>query len=192
MPYSAIPVKLRCFEERCSRFTVVRYAELICAVIGQRGSQRAFEKQKGMIEMKGMRESEAGFYIALGKSLRQIRTTARGRIVSQSELAAALKTTPNTISRWESGIYRPSAADLDSIARFFGVPVGLLFPNAEPLSPQAALGRIALGLPQNQALEIIHYVEIRRAINTWKGESPQDIRRVIEEAMREVVMTGDD
>ena len=141
--------------------------------------------------MKGMRASEASFYAALGKSLRQIRTTARGRVVSQSELAAALKTTPNTISRWESGTYRPSAADLDSISRFFGVPVGLLFPNSEPLSPQATLGRIALGLPQNQALEIIHYVEIRKALNKWKSKSPPDIQRAIEEAMREAVIDED-
>ena len=44
-----------------------------------------------------------------------------GEGLSQESLATHLKVAPNTISRWETGTYRPSVKDLERISRFFGV-----------------------------------------------------------------------
>ena len=34
-----------------------------------------------------------------------------------------MKTTANTISRWETATYKPSISDLERLAQFFGVPI---------------------------------------------------------------------
>ena len=46
-----------------------------------------------------------------------------GEGLSQDSLATHLKVAPNTISRWETGTYRPSVKDLERISRFFGVSI---------------------------------------------------------------------
>ena len=51
-----------------------------------------------------------------------------GEGLSQEALAAHLKIAPNTISRWETGTYRPSLKDLERISRFFGVSMMSFFP----------------------------------------------------------------
>ena len=48
-----------------------------------------------------------------------------GEGLSQESLAKHLKVAPNTISRWETGMYRPSFKDVEKIARFFGVSMML-------------------------------------------------------------------
>jgi len=53
-------------------------------------------------------------YEEVGKQIRELRTGLRGRGISQEELAQAVKTTANTISRWETATYKPSISDLDS------------------------------------------------------------------------------
>ena len=51
-----------------------------------------------------------------------------GEGLSQESLATQLKVAPNTISRWETGTYRPSLKDLEKISRFFGVSIMSFFP----------------------------------------------------------------
>ncbi len=58
-------------------------------------------------------------YEQVGKQIRELRTTLRGRGISQEELAQAVKTTANTISRWETATYKPSISDLERLAQFF-------------------------------------------------------------------------
>ena len=67
-------------------------------------------------------------YEQVGKQIRELRTTLRGRGISQEELAQAVKTTANTISRWETATYKPSISDLERLAQFFGVPITIFFP----------------------------------------------------------------
>lgn len=55
----------------------------------------------------------ADFYIAVGEQIRRQRL-ARG--ISQTELAERLRERPNAVSRWESGVYRPTLRDIDRIA----------------------------------------------------------------------------
>src|SRR5215207_3786006 len=52
-----------------------------------------------------------------------------GEGLSQESLAAHLKVAPNTISRWETGTYRPGLKDLERLSRFFGVSMLSFFPS---------------------------------------------------------------
>src|ERR1041385_9299370 len=52
-----------------------------------------------------------------------------GEGLSQEALAIQLKVSANTISRWETGTYRPSVKDVERIARFFGVSMMLFLPD---------------------------------------------------------------
>src|SRR5687767_15992474 len=51
-----------------------------------------------------------------------------GEGLSQETLAIHLKVAPNTISRWETGTYRPSLKDLERLSRFFGASMMSFFP----------------------------------------------------------------
>ena len=53
-----------------------------------------------------------------------------GEGLSQESLATNLKVASNTISRWETGTYRPSVKDLERISHFFGVSIISFFPSA--------------------------------------------------------------
>jgi transcriptional regulator with XRE-family HTH domain len=59
-------------------------------------------------------------YEQVGKQIRELRTTLRSRGISQEELAQAVKTTANTISRWETAIYKRSISDLVMVGLFCG------------------------------------------------------------------------
>src|SRR5689334_11058142 len=92
----------------------------------------------------------------VGQRLRELRTTfANGQGLSQEALAAKVGTTANTISRWESGTYKPSLDDLDKLSRFFGVSVLTFFPKEEVEQDVqvAALLRAAKDLPKEDIEE---------------------------------------
>jgi transcriptional regulator with XRE-family HTH domain len=76
------------------------------------------------------RKPRAGVRTDLGLSIRQLRLSFG---ITQGH--QVLNTTPHTISRWETGVHKPSLSDLESLAHFFGVPIERMFPQAE-LSPQ--------------------------------------------------------
>jgi transcriptional regulator with XRE-family HTH domain len=75
----------------------------------------------------------------IAEKIRGLRSQYRGNGINQDELAAALKTTANTISRWETAIYKPPVADLERMARFFGVPITVFFPQIETSDEVTAL-----------------------------------------------------
>ncbi len=101
----------------------------------------------------------------VGERIRQLRNNYGGSGISQEELAKALKMTGNTVSRWETGTYRPSLEDLDSLSRFFGVSILEFFPkDDEPAeSKVTALLRAAKDLPDDDIDELRKYAEYRRA-----------------------------
>jgi transcriptional regulator with XRE-family HTH domain len=47
-------------------------------------------------------------------------------------LARAVDTAANTVSRWETASYKPSIFDLETLARFFGVPIIIFSPCRNP------------------------------------------------------------
>ncbi|HET7113115.1 MAG TPA: helix-turn-helix transcriptional regulator [Pyrinomonadaceae bacterium] len=98
-----------------------------------------------------------------------------GEGLSQEALAAHLKVAPNTISRWETGTYRPSLKDLERISRFFGVSRTSFFPE-DMIDDDAdenfkALLRTARQLHPADLEELRKYAEFRRARGIYQGKT---------------------
>jgi len=98
-----------------------------------------------------------------------------GEGLSQESLAAHLKVAPNTISRWETGTYRPGVKDLERLSRFFGVSIISFFPSelvdAEEDENLKALLRTARQLHPADLEELRKYAEFRRARGIYQGKS---------------------
>ncbi|TAJ07583.1 MAG: XRE family transcriptional regulator [Nitrospirae bacterium] len=118
-------------------------------------------------------------YVA--KRLRELRASyGEAPGISQEVLAKEIKVTPNTISRWETGTYRPSLEDLNQLARFFGVSILEFFPpeQAVPDEGIAALLRTAKQLKPEDLDELRRYAEFRRARSLYpSGSRPQAGRK---------------
>lgn len=101
----------------------------------------------------------------VGERIRELRSRHGGAGISQEALAKALETAANTVSRWETGTYRPSLEDLDALARYFGVSILEFFPKEETPaeSKVSALLRAARDLPEEDIEELQKYAEFRRA-----------------------------
>src|SRR5438093_11804075 len=105
-------------------------------------------------------------YKQIGNQIRELRTTLQGEGVSQEELAQAVKTTANTISRWETATYKPSISDLEALAQFFGVPITVFFPQAQPKSRESRASAVlsaTTGLDDTDLEEVALYARFRRA-----------------------------
>ena len=98
-----------------------------------------------------------------------------GEGLSQDALAAHLKVAPNTISRWETGTYRPSLKDLERISRFFGVSMMSFFPEEmigdDEDENLKALLRTARQLHPADLEELRKYAEFRRARGIYQGKT---------------------
>ena len=105
----------------------------------------------------------ADIYDEIGAKIRELRTTLKGKGISQEELARAVKTTANTVSRWETATYKPSISDLEGLARFFGVPIAVFFPGAQPGSRAGALISATADLDDRDLEEVTLYARFRRA-----------------------------
>jgi transcriptional regulator with XRE-family HTH domain len=98
-----------------------------------------------------------------------------GEGLSQEALANHLGIAANTISRWETGTYRPSVVDLERISRFFGVSIHSFFPSdmvdAEEHENLKALLRTATQLHPADLEELRKYAEFRRARAIYEGKT---------------------
>ncbi|EMJ52070.1 DNA-binding helix-turn-helix protein [Leptospira interrogans serovar Valbuzzi str. Duyster] len=59
------------------------------------------------------------------KKLREMSNGGKG--ISQSELGRQIGENSNTISRWETGEYKPTIVDIWNLSRFFNVPISVFF-----------------------------------------------------------------
>jgi transcriptional regulator with XRE-family HTH domain len=105
-----------------------------------------------------------------------------GEGLSQESLATHLQVAPNTISRWETGTYRPSLKDLERISRFFGVPIMSFVPDElvdeDEDENLKALLRTARQLHPADLEELRKYAEFRRARSIYQGKTrPQPGRK---------------
>jgi transcriptional regulator with XRE-family HTH domain len=111
-------------------------------------------------------------YIRIGKTIRELRGE-----MSQDALAKKLEVAPNTLSRWETGTYKPSPADLDQISRFFGVPITVFFPeHASEDERVKALTSATGGLNDQDFEEVLRYAQFRKArrvLDSSKGGRPK-------------------
>jgi transcriptional regulator with XRE-family HTH domain len=98
-----------------------------------------------------------------------------GEGLSQESLATHLKVAPNTISRWETGTYRPGLKDMERLSRFFSVSIISFFPSemldAEEDENLKALLRTARQLHPADVEELRKYAEFRRARSIYEGKS---------------------
>src|SRR5215216_714023 len=98
-----------------------------------------------------------------------------GEGLSQESLATQLKVAPNTISRWETGTYRPSLKDLERISRFFGVSIMSFLPDemigADEDENLKALLRTARQLHPADLEELRKYAEFRKARGIYQGKT---------------------
>ena len=65
---------------------------------------------------------------------RRLKTEREGRNLSQQELASKLGVAPNTVSRWETGTYKPRLDDLGKIAAALDLHIGALIPQNDAKS----------------------------------------------------------
>ncbi|MDA8027298.1 MAG: helix-turn-helix transcriptional regulator [Actinomycetota bacterium] len=107
-------------------------------------------------------------YVA--RRIRQLRTTYGETGLSQEALAKQLGIAANTVSRWETGAYKPDLADLEKLSRFFKQSILTFFPqDADPVKKETeALLRAAEALPADDVEELIRFAEFRRAKNIHK------------------------
>jgi len=105
----------------------------------------------------------ANIYDQIGSKIRELRTAAEGKGISQEELARAVKTTANTVSRWETATYKPSIADLEVLARFFGVPITVFFPGAQPGARANVLISATADLDDRDLEEVALYARFRKS-----------------------------
>ena len=117
--------------------------------------------------MPKLNQNERVFYGHVGSRIRQLRLSARGRPISQAELASELGVKQNTVSRWESGDFRPTMLDALEIARVFEVPVGSLFLEDEGQSLDERISRSISALSQRDKLETFLFIKIRSELNNY-------------------------
>ncbi len=125
-----------------------------------------------------MPEKPGGILKHVAQRIRELRDAAGGGM-SQEALATALGKTANTISRWETGTYKPALEDLDGLSRFFGVSILEFFPREDaPRNEKlTALLRAASELNDNDVEELRRYAEFRKARNLYGGSKPRPGRK---------------
>lgn len=109
-------------------------------------------------------------YEHIGRKIRELRLAYPEGALSQEALAGRLKIAANTISRWETGTYKPTPDDLDKLARFFGVSIMVFFPDSyQDEQRTAALASATGGLSDSDFEEVVRYAEYRKARSAMKG-----------------------
>lgn len=113
----------------------------------------------------------------VGQRIREFRTTyGSGEGIAQHALAKELGIASNTVSRWETGTYRPTIDDLEKLARFFGKSIMDFFPKEEVQTERDekidALLRTAKQLNDEDVEELRRYAEYRRARQVYTKRPP--------------------
>lgn len=103
-------------------------------------------------------------YKQIGDEIKRLRMHSPKGPMSQDALAKSLKIAANTISRWETGTYKPTPEDLEQLARFFGVSITVFFPDLKETAERiAALASATGGLSDADFTEVVRYAEFRKA-----------------------------
>ena len=103
--------------------------------------------------------------------IKDLRTCFGGEGISQEALAKELGVTANTVSRWETGTYKPSIDDLEKLSRVFGVAILTFFPSDDERvsdDMMSALLRAAKQLKPEDIEELHRYAEFRKARSLYK------------------------
>lgn len=109
----------------------------------------------------------AEIYKRIGEKIRELRLKPENGSMSQETLGEKLGIASNTVSRWETGTYKPTPEDLDKLARLFNVSITVFFPGLpQEDSSIAMLASATNGLNTRDLEEVIKYAEFRKVRNT--------------------------
>lgn len=112
----------------------------------------------------------AELYEHIGKRIRELRQGYSKGPLSQEALAKEIGIAANTLSRWETGTYKPTPEDLDKLARFFLVSITEFFPDLQHDDPRvSALASATGGLDKDDFDEVVRYAEFRKARRALEG-----------------------
>lgn len=113
-------------------------------------------------------------YIHIGNKIRELRQNFSPKPLNQEDLANEMKVPTNTISRWETATYKPSALDLNKLSKFFGVDISIFFPETEQtkLKPSLqALMSATSDLNDDDIAELTEYARFRKARQVLNAKS---------------------
>ena len=114
-------------------------------------------------------------YEQIGQKIRELRTE---RNLSQEKLATQIGTAANTVSRWETGTYKTTPEDLDTLARLFEVPISVFFPDQQFHSERIdALASATGGLTEADFKEVLQYAAFRKARRILEAEKTPKKKR---------------
>lgn len=116
-------------------------------------------------------------YKQVGEKIRELRMHHNVRGISQEALAEAMKTTANTISRWETATYKPTVSDLERLARFFGVTIATFFPTMDPHVRLDALFSATRDLDEEDIDEVTRYAQFRKARKELEAHTASSRKR---------------
>ena len=109
-------------------------------------------------------------YVQIGRKIRELREEYPEGKLTQEALADELEVASNTVSRWETGTYKPTPEDLDKLARFFKVSIKVFFPDLQDDDERvAALTSAIGGLSDSDFKEVIRYAEFRKMRQALEG-----------------------
>jgi transcriptional regulator with XRE-family HTH domain len=109
-------------------------------------------------------------YEHIGQKIRELRMAYPKGSLSQEALAAKLNVSANTVSRWETGTYKPTPKDLAKLARFFAVSITIFFPDLQTDDARVAAFTSATGgLSEADFQEVLRYAEFRKARRALEG-----------------------
>lgn len=117
--------------------------------------------------MPKLSQSERTFYSSLGTRIRELRLSAKEQAISQSQLARGLGVKPNTVSRWESGEYRPTPMDIQAISRYFEIPIGLLYFEQDDRTIAGRINKCFRDLSHKDMLDTLAFVTVRGELNKY-------------------------
>jgi len=117
----------------------------------------------------------------VSKKIHELRTNyGSGKGLSQEALAKELDVVTNTISRWETGTYKPDLADLEKLAKFFGVSITEFFPKDKAPENDSVNSLLITAKKLNPAdiEEVRRFAEFRHMNNVYKdGVRPRTGRK---------------
>ncbi|MES2228960.1 MAG: helix-turn-helix transcriptional regulator [Pseudomonadota bacterium] len=116
-------------------------------------------------------------YEQIGLKIRELRMKYSEGMLSQEALAARLNKASNTVSRWETGTYKPTPEDLAELAKFFEVSITVFFPDLRDDSGRVAALTSALGgLTDKEVDDVIGYAEFRKVRRAMQGADAKRLK----------------
>ena len=103
----------------------------------------------------------------IAKKIKELRVASG---LTQGQLARKIHVTPNTVSRWESGEYKPKIEDLERLSRVLDRPLWAFMPGdtGPATEDQKALLSATGDLPSEDIEEMIRYAEFVRQRRTLR------------------------